>query len=552
MKTADEMGLSKPTRTVAFLAVLLAALAIGLTARLWLCGLAPRHGYTYDHLDNVQMGLAMRTHGLDMYAVEPDQLPIVAGQRWDAQSGTFVPLPRPGVRKVNYPPLGVSLFALSTMGLGDVKTLSVDPDSIRAGDWAERNTVVNTFTTRAIMAIPAMLMGLATAGGVWLLGRDMLGPGLGLVAAGVVWLAPPMMMDSCLWGQVDAWFTAPAVWAIWLMTRRRWLLAGVVLGAGVLLKPQGILMGPVALLAGLVIPAAAAQKLDVNLVVRRWLALAGGSLGALVLGSSPWLVTTGPQWVQVAILDNLQMYPYTTLSALNIWYLDALLLDGRSAEAAAWALNANAAVAGLTKDAWGKLLLAIAMIGLAWGAYRRFGRGPKTVVAFAGLWLWSTFMLPTRAHERYIILCVPLMILLGVLLSRRWLPVAVLALLAVASAELAVNKVLDGTRAGQLSQSLILTHEQVQSKEAGSILPPPSFEQFVRSYLPAIEQQWPQYRQDRAELAGREWALALTSIAAYLAAIALTLTGPSKHTRQATDARLPSSGKTKPQRKRAK
>src|SRR5262249_18303143 len=70
-------------------------------------------------------------------------------------------------------------------------------------------------------------------------------------------------------------------------------------------------------------------------------------------------------------------------------------------------LSSTAVVAGLTRDAWGRLFLAMALVtavGVAW----RWRRHPAhAIVLFALLWLWSVFLWPTRVHERYILYVLP-------------------------------------------------------------------------------------------------------------------------------------------------
>jgi hypothetical protein len=55
------------------------------------------------------------------------------------------------------------------------------------------------------------------------------------------------------------------------------------------------------------------------------------------------------------------------------------------------------------------------------------------VVAFTCLWLWGTYMWPTRVHERYIILAMPLAIILAAGLKRYWPAVVSMAIVGVAA-----------------------------------------------------------------------------------------------------------------------
>jgi hypothetical protein len=101
-------------------------------------------------------------------------------------------------------------------------------------------------------------------------------------------------------------------------------------------------------------------------------------------------------------------------------------------------LNPTAEFGGITKDQLGKVLLFGSMVVLALVCWRRWrGRENVAVTTFAAMWLWSTFIWPTRVHERYMLLTVPLIIVLATGLRRYWPAVAALLVLGVA--ELTVN-----------------------------------------------------------------------------------------------------------------
>ena len=62
-------------------------------------------------------------------------------------------------------------------------------------------------------------------------------------------------MNSSFWGMNDSWVQAPMMLSLYFMLRRRWIAAGICLGLAMQIKPQGLLMGPVALLAAALVPA---------------------------------------------------------------------------------------------------------------------------------------------------------------------------------------------------------------------------------------------------------------------------------------------------------
>ncbi len=132
-------------------------------------------------------------------------------------------------------------------------------------------------------------------------------------------------------------------------------------------------------------------------------------------------IDSGSAWFRECFLRNLQdEWPRTTLRAFNLWYVDVLLT---------YEVDVSATIAGITKSAWG---LCFTLLGLglsAWVAWRLRNRGDAhggasdSLVVFTGLWLLVAVMLPTRVHERYVVMCLPFLIVLA---SAAWEPRSIL------------------------------------------------------------------------------------------------------------------------------
>ena len=147
------------------------------------------------------------------------------------------------------------------------------------------------------------------------------------LAYALVLFAPPFWWDSVIWQQMDTVLLAPAVWMLYAMLRERWLLAGVLWGLMLGLKPQAILFVPVwgyALLT----------------VRPMWKPVAGGAIAAGVIGiaAMPFMMTSGMAWLDLSYTKNIlgNYSNLVTLKAFNIWYLYALLLDSLDAQARFW------------------------------------------------------------------------------------------------------------------------------------------------------------------------------------------------------------------------
>jgi hypothetical protein len=393
-------------------------------------------------------------------------------------------------RIANYPPLGIVLFWLQgkLLDLPDqsarVGLACPDPNCGWQGSIAVQDTpmtrqedlrkfvcpkcrrtlaqlhpdpwmLINTFQSRLVMSLASVLAELILAVGIFLLARHLLSAKAGLLAAGVCWLFPPLAMDSSFWGQTDSWMLAPTVLFLYLMLRRRWMLAGLCLAITGLLKPQGIFLGPIALLGAALVafdpgearmparmPSPLRGMVGTFLVLsqrsRFWLYIVrlkkmiGTAIVAVLILTLPWMISDGAAWVQESYVANLKMYGQTTLKAFNFWYIDALSSDPPvTLETAPRGdpLSSEVEVLGVTKDGWGRMLALAAMItlgALSWLKYR--ARPELAMVIFSGLWLWSTFIWPTRVHERYIVYGMPLVILAAVMMKRLWPAVVGLAI----------------------------------------------------------------------------------------------------------------------------
>lgn len=481
-------------KPASFWIIAVLALALGLAGRFALTQAAPMHAYLWDHLDNIDMGLTASHYGLTgVYSVsEWVNNPIVFGRHY-TPDGNFTIEPRKAPRVANYPPLGVTVFWLNS------KLLGLPHDSTKAESFCPRcqarqtetlnltappevctkckgaylqyrvddSITVNTFASRLIMSIPSLLADILLAAGLFLLGRLMGGAKAGLIAAAVCWLLPPLAMDTSYWGQTDSWMLACTVWFIYLMLRGKWIGAGVLAAITALLKPQGMLLGPIALFGAFTLASPAGRLLRDGAVRLGKMAAAG--ILTLVLLTLPWTISSGMDWFEASYVSNFKTYGQTTLAAFNFWYVDALQIDSAQQRAVQAArptqrdlealytspgLKSDAEMLGTAKDDWGKLLTIAALIFLAVMSWLKHRDKPElALVLFGGLWLWSTFMWPTRVHERYIVYGIPLVVLAATVRPRLW--PAVIALAAVGAAEMCHNNwiSLQPGRVGQIFAS---------------------------------------------------------------------------------------------------
>jgi len=453
-----------------------AATAAGLILRFALLPAGTRHGYLYDHDDFVRWGIQATDHGLaTLYQGPPPRSDM---QRWT--DGRWVTTQRTLDRVCNYPPLSTYLLYASGLAFQAVSD----------------DRLINTLTSRAIFSFWSILGDVLTAWGcAALVARFRPGPAGPWTFLGVLF-APPLWWDSAVWGQMDAIIMAPTVWMLWAMCGRRWLLAGVLYGAAAALKPQAVLFLPVWALA-----VATARPF--------WRPLVAAPVAALVVAAAslPYLLHDGFTWFHRSYVENLlHAYTVTTLKAFNLWYVDLLRCD--SADSAATWL-------GVSKDLWGKgFLLAGLAAGFAWTLWRWRHR-PQALVLWSGVSLLLLVMLPTRVHERYLVVVTPFLVVTAVLWKRFWPGLLLLAITATA----------------QVSWPSWLTEPAgnwtaferrlAAGYEAQLAAAPPEHRDRFPSLEEYLEPARKQYQQRRSDNAPFEWlftALALAGTAAVLTA----------------------------------
>lgn len=371
--------------------LLLGALALGAGVRLWLVGQKPPVALLWDHHEYVSWSAQIHANGLtSLYEQMPPDV-----RMWREGRATNVVAPVEITRVCNYPPLATYVLALEG----------------RALLLAQDEFISNTNAARVIYSLPSMLADVLLAAGCFAVVRLRAGRLAAVLAASVMFCAPPLIIDSARWGQTDSWVLAPAVWMLWFMMQRRWVAAGALWGIALGLKTQAILLTPIWLFALIVTGGRRRQLLGICTAAV-----------VLCLIAVPFTFTSGTAWFEKSYLENLlHAYKQTTLKAFNIWYLDLLVCEDD---------DATVRLLGVEKDLWGKLLLVAGVLACGWLIGRGRNESSEKLLLFAGALLLCAVMLPTRVHERYIMLPLPFLICAAALRKRLWWAVGPLVIAA--------------------------------------------------------------------------------------------------------------------------
>ncbi len=421
----------------AALAIVIAAAALGLVARGISVAFAPQYSYLPDHLDNMAWSDWAFRHGPWRIYDTPEYQPVPV-RMLHPPTGRWVQAIQPAPHACNYPPGSAYLFWIQGALLhafgGEAVEVRV-PKRVRRRlpqmPASNRMPPVNTPAARFADAAVGIVFDYLLAWGVAALVLS-LAPQRTLAAAiafALTVLAPPVFLDSAFWNQADAWVAAPMVWTLVWLIRRRLALAGLIYGLALLIKAQAILLSPV--LAFVVLALRCMPGGSWRNLLGFWRFLAA-MLAAVVFVVAPfmWLDRNssehGPwRWLQRGYVSPLkaEAYARTTMNAFNVWWFD-LLYETRAPGSARdpSVFDDGRTLAGLTKNTWGKLLLAAGIvIGFGLCAWRMRWQ-PESWVVLSFLVLYCTFLLPTRAHERYIYFCIPFAIAMAVL-RKGWIPV---------------------------------------------------------------------------------------------------------------------------------
>jgi hypothetical protein len=493
-----DASLTWPSSARGWAIAIVAALLIGILIRAYIVSQPPTPAMMWDHHEYVCWGVLMDREGLVALYDHPPELHVMWSPRMQEQR-----VVSPGEERIcNYPPgTAYILYAKA-------KILKLLDDSLASNTPAAR--VIFSFAS--IVGDVLLAFGCFAVAGLW--GNRL----AAVLAFSVALLAPPFIVDSAHWGQTDSWVLAPAIWMLWAMLRKRWLAAGVFWGLALAFKTQGVLFTPIWLVALWIGP-------DRRRIV-------GGMFvagGLLVLAGLPFMFHSGLAWLHRGFLHNLlHAYELTTLKAFNIWYVDLLLCENQ---------DATVTLAGLEKDAWGKLLLLTSLAGTtALLLFRYRSRRPDVLLRFAAVLLLLVVMVPTRVHERYIVLPLPFLICIAALYRRLWW--GLVPFLIAASFQITA---LDWLRVGadtwttqktralaqkehalaKLSQQYEELRNELPAEEFAVLPPPPQqFEQ----YLDQLRRDIGRARTEERE-APREWALTILAVLSATACLILVIPG---------------------------
>lgn len=210
---------------------------------------------------------------------------------------------------------------------------------------------------------------------------------LPLVLACVVAFNPLFAFISGGWGQIDQILSVLLIAVILLFVDKKVILAGLVYGIAIMVKPQALMVGPILAVAYF------CYIKDEGFLRGLWktVAAVAAACAAIFLLSLPFRNSQEPMWFLSKIIGTATSYPYASIEAFNLM----ALLGGN------WA-GIDTVVLGLSYGTWGTIFIALSVAFSA--ILYIFGRKrEKHCLTLSAAWLVAAvFNLGQYMHERYL------------------------------------------------------------------------------------------------------------------------------------------------------
>lgn len=241
-----------------------------------------------------------------------------------------------------------------------------------------------SMTSFLIVKLPAMLCDMASGMLLYRMAEKKWGESRAAYAAALYLFNPAVILNSSVWGQVDAVIGLALLCMCRLLTEKKTVPAYYVFAAGILLKPQMLIFTPV-LIYGIIENVLIEDFCWKNFRYNLFCGL--GAIAAMALLCLPF---GGVGKIIALYTDTMSSYPYATVNAYNFW-----AMIGKN-----WAAQ-DGTLLFMKYSTWGTLgiLTAVALSALFF--FRARGKESRYYTTAALLIVW-VFLFAVRMHERYV------------------------------------------------------------------------------------------------------------------------------------------------------
>ncbi len=229
-----------------------------------------------------------------------------------------------------------------------------------------------------LLRLPNILADIVTAYMLYRLASKRIGYGMSLGLAIFYVFNPAVFINSTFWGQVDSFFTMLIVGMIVLLVENRIGWSAVLFAIAVLMKPQGIIYGPVLFF-----------ELLRQRKIQPWLLAIGGAVVTTILVILPFSWGQKPLWLLDLYKGTVGEYPYASVNAYNFF---ALIGGNYTQDTTTLFL--------FSYHTWGMIGIVLVTLFIWWMYVR--SRKPQFAAAAALVQIAGVFTFASSMHERYL------------------------------------------------------------------------------------------------------------------------------------------------------
>ncbi len=209
-----------------------------------------------------------------------------------------------------------------------------------------------------------------------------------LLAAALAAFNPVMIFVSGGWGQIDQVLTVLLLAVVLLFLKKKIILAGLVYGAAIIVKPQALMAGPLFAVAYFSCIADEGWKKALPRIV----AAVAAAVAAIFLLALPFRGgQADPFWFVEKLLGTATSYPFASIEAFNLF----AFFGGN------WA-GVEDTFFIFSYQAWGTVLICLSVAFASFLYLRGRKREPHALTLTLAWLLVALFMLGQYMHERYL------------------------------------------------------------------------------------------------------------------------------------------------------
>lgn len=213
-----------------------------------------------------------------------------------------------------------------------------------------------------------------------------------LVLCTVFLFNPAILLNSSIWGQVDAVFTLCIMAMCYFVAEKKLPLAYFAFGAGILIKPQTLIFTPV-LIYGII-----NQVFLQEYHIKKFFYQLGMGLLA-ILAMTALALPFGLSHVISQYTQTLGSYPHATINGYNFWAMLGLNWSSQDGQ-----------LLFLTYSQWGTVFICLIVLFATYIFFRN-RKDPSSYFISGAFLVFGVFLLSVRMHERYMFPALALLLL---------------------------------------------------------------------------------------------------------------------------------------------